>query len=268
RESASRLRLNLLYFNLFILLLSAGLSYWLARRTLQPIEEMIEAQNRFTADASHELRTPITAMRTEVEVSLRDEKLDLKSAKELLGSNLEEIGKLEALSNSLLKLARYDGQNHLELTDISAREIIMAAFKKVEPQARHKNIDFDFNLADLTISVDKSRFQELLTILMENAVKYSPADTKVTIGTKKTDHHISITVADQGVGIKASDLPHVFDRFYRADQSRSKSAGWRKPDGYGLGLSIAKQIVESHHGKISAESKIGHGTTFVITLPI
>jgi len=263
-ESTSRLRLNLLYFNLMILLISAGLSYWLARRTLQPIEEMIEAQNRFTADASHELRTPITAMKTEVEVGLRDEKLDLENAKDLLGSNLEEIGKLEALAGSLLKLARYDGKNKLELGEVSVREVIMEAFKKIEPQAKRKNIDFDFDLSEATIKADRSRLKELIVILLDNAVKYSPSGTKVVIGAKKTDHHAEITVIDQGMGMKQTDLPHIFDRFYRADQSRSKD----KTDGYGLGLSIAKQIAESHHGKIAVESVVGHSTTFTVTLPI
>lgn len=263
-ESTQHLQLNLFYFNLLILLLSSGLSYWLARKTLQPIEEMIEAQNRFTADASHELRTPITALKTEIEVGLRDGNLSLEEAKKLLNSNLEEIDKLESLSTNLLKLARFDGQNHLELAELSLKEIIHEAYKKIEKLAIKKQIDFEFNLEDLTVKADATRIKELFVTLMDNAIKYSPEATMVKASAIKSGHHAIIKISDHGAGIKASDMPHIFDRFYRADQSRAKN----KADGYGLGLSIAKQIVENHHGTITAESKPDHGTTFTITLPI
>ena len=263
-ESTQHLRLNLLYFNLLILLLSSGLSYWLARRTLRPIEEMIEAQNRFTADASHELRTPITALKTEIEVGLRDGHLNLEEARKLLNSNLEEIDKLEALSTSLLKLARYDGANHLELTQLSLKEVTNEAYKKVEKLAVKKQIDFEFHLEDISLKADSARLKEMFATLMENAIKYSPGVTKVKVAATKSGHHAVIKISDQGVGIKATELPHIFDRFYRADQSRTKN----KADGYGLGLSIAKQIAENHHGQIEADSRPGHGTTFTITLPI
>lgn len=261
-ESAAHLKLNLLYFNLLILLISAGVSYWLARRTLQPIEEMMEAQNRFTADASHELRTPITALKTEIEVGLRDEKLDLTASKALLKSNLEEIAKLEALSGSLLKIARHDTGNHLELAQNNLREITMEAFRSVEKLAVKKQIDFQFHLDDVFAKVDRSRIKEMFVILMDNAIKYSPAQREVSVTIKKDNNQALITISDQGYGIKASDLPYIFNRFYRADSSRAKD----KADGYGLGLSIAKQIVDSHKGKIIAESKIGRGTTFIVTL--
>jgi len=110
-ESNNHLKTNLIYFNLIIFILAGAASYYLARRTLKPIEEMVDLQNRFTADASHELRTPLTAMKTEIEVAMRDKNVKLSDTKQLLKSNLEEIGKLEVLSNSLLRLANYDGVN-------------------------------------------------------------------------------------------------------------------------------------------------------------
>lgn len=267
-ESNDRLRLNLIYFNLLILLLSSGISYFLARRTLRPIEESMEAQNRFTADASHELRTPLTAMRTEIEVILRGNKLELPAAKKLLESNLEEIEKLESLSNALLVLSRYQGEPKKSFTNVSLEEILVEAYEKVESMANKKSINIKCHpelgsgSGHIEINGDKQSLIELFVILLDNAVKYSPADSKIIIDIAKEHNHVIIRIKDHGLGIKASDLPHIFDRFYRADSSRSKE----KIDGYGLGLSIAKRIVELHDGTISVTSKPDKGSEFTVKL--
>lgn len=259
-ESKLNLRTDLIYFNLLILVLSAIISYFFAQRTLQPIEEAMEAQSRFTADASHELRTPLTAMKSEIEVSLRDKKLVLNSAKKLLQSNLEEIGKLEVLSTSLLKLTRSGNDNRESFSEVSLEDVLIESYEKVEGLTQKKKIKFETKLSNISISGDRQSLVELFVIFLDNAIKFSPENSKIIISLNRVKHHILVSIKDHGIGIRSSDLPHIFDRFYCANSSRSKE----QCEGYGLGLSIAKQIVDLHRGEIIVQSKPGKGTTFTI----
>lgn len=278
-ESTDNLRNNLIYYNLLILILSSAAGYFLARKTLQPLEETMEAQSRFTADASHELRTPITAMRAEIEVALRDKKFNFNMAKELLESNLEETSKLESLSNALLKLTNSQKDIKKSFHEIHLSDLIIESYEKVESLADHKSIKFETNLysqhkeeksvkgnasADVEIQGDKQSLIELFMILLDNAIKYSPEKSTIKISVVMTDGHVLVKIKDQGIGIKAYDLPHIFDRFYRADHSRNKE----KVAGYGLGLSIAKNIAELHGGSISVKSEPGKGSEFSVKLII
>lgn len=262
--SSNRLKLNLIYFNLLILVLSSGASYFLAKRTLRPIEEMVDAQNRFTADASHELRTPLTAMKTEIEISMRDKSLSVSDVRQLLGSNLEEIGKLEYLSGALLKLARFKDDLKKDFRPVEIAEVIKEATEKASKLANEKSISIEGKVKKLQVLGDRQSLVELLIILLDNAIKYSPEKSTISIEAFTKDKQVVMTVTDEGQGIKASDLPHIFDRFYRADTSRNKE----KIAGYGLGLAIAKQIVELHGGTISAESHPGQGSVFTIKIPL
>lgn len=258
-ESKKRLTINLIYFNLLILILSSVASYFLAKWTLKPIKESMEGQNRFTADASHELRTPLTAIRSEIEVGLRDKKLTIADSRKLLTSNLEEISKLETLSKALLKLANGE-EGLIKFKEVSLEEVIIEAYEKVAKLAEAKKIEFDNQLADIQISGDKSSLVELFVILLDNAIKYSPTKSNIECRILNVDDKVCVKIIDHGIGIKASDLPHIFDRFYRADLSRSKE----KADGYGLGLSIAKRIVEMHKASILINSTPGKGSEFVV----
>lgn len=262
-ESNNHLKINLFYFNLLVLLLSSGAGYLLARKSLSPIEEAMEAQKRFTADASHELRTPLTAMRSEIEVSLRSKYFNLSDAKKLLKSNLEETEKLESLSSALLKFARLE-DGKIEKKNIPLEETIVSAYEKVESLAKAKSIEFDNEFIGVNIQGDSRMLTELFVILLDNAIKYSSEKSKINIVMVADGKMVEIRVKDSGVGIKASDLPYVFNRFYRADSSRSKE----KVDGYGLGLSIAKSIVDLHNGTISVTSKPGKGSVFTVRLPL
>lgn len=261
KESLGQLKSNLVYFNLLILFMSSAASYYLARWTMRPIEDALESQNRFTADASHELRTPLAAMRTEIEVALRDEKLSLADAKNFLKSNIEEIAKLESLSDSLLKLARYkEGEKILEKVSLS--EVITEAYQRVESLAQHKKIVFKNKLNDSVVVADKQSLVELFVILLDNAIKYSERDKTIKIQISEEAKRPTVRIIDEGIGIKAGELDHIFERFYRADTSRTKA----KANGYGLGLSLAKQIVELHSGKISVKSTPGKGSEFTVQL--
>lgn len=258
----AQVRRNLIFFNLLTLFLGGAASYLLARHTLHPIEEALERQSRFTADASHELRTPLTAMQTETEVALRDPKLTREQAIDLLQSNLEEVGKLRALSDGLLRLAHQNG-NDLPQEQINLEHVVAAAVSRVSKSAEHKKVKLQVNTANAAIRGDLESLTELVVILLDNAIKYSSPNTAVTIKALRQGRVASVIISDQGIGIKASDLPHIFDRFYRADSSRSKL----QVDGYGLGLSIAQQIVQLHQGSIDAKSTPNLGTTFTVKFP-
>lgn len=259
-ESRGRLKQRLILTNVVIIALGAIGSYWFARRTLQPIDESVERQGRFISDASHELRTPLTAIQTETEVGLRDPKLTLKEAKALLESNLEEAKRLSALTSSLLELS--SGQQTLRLEPVQLSEVVTRALAQVEPARAGAKTEITVAVADEAVLGSAPQLEELFVILLDNAIKYSSSGAQVSVIAKQQGRQVTITVHDTGVGITADDLPHIFDRFYRADASRSK----RHIQGHGLGLSIAKQIVDTHGGHIAATSKPGHGTTFIVRL--
>jgi signal transduction histidine kinase len=261
-ESRQRILLQIIYANLLIVAAGGLASYALARRTLQPIEEAHQAQVRFTADASHELRTPLTAMKTEIEVALREPKLSKEQVKELLSSTVEEIDKLETLSTALLTLAHAEDKA-IAISNCKVEEIIRDAALRVRRKAKKHNITVEEVPLNLQVHGECTTLVELVIILLDNAVKYSPEDSAIRVVTKAKNDQVEIAVHDEGQGIKASDVPHIFQRFYRADTSRTK----QKTSGYGLGLSIAKQIVDRHNGTIDVVSVLGKGSTFTVTLP-
>lgn len=263
QQSENSLKVNLVLLNIGTLLLGAVLSYEFARRSLQPIEEAFEAQGRFTADASHELRTPLTAMQTSIEVGLRNPKLTLDGAKTLLGDTLDEVKKLSALSNGLLKLTRPDGGD-MPKVPVQLNKVTIEAVDQLELAASNKHILIQNDVGKEQVLGDRVSLKELVVILLDNAIKYSSEKTTITLTSKPQGKFVYLSVADQGVGMKAIDAEHIFDRFYRADQSRSRD---HHVEGYGLGLSIAQKVAEAHGGTIEVRSKPGDGSTFTIKLP-
>jgi signal transduction histidine kinase len=260
----SRLQANLILINIFILLGGGMLSYVLARRTLKPIEEMHEAQSRFTADASHELRTPIAAMRLENELALDDDSLTIKDARELLKSNIEELDKLTKLSEGLLQLAQLDNDS-IKTQSIKVRSIVVQAVERITSESKAKKQTIVTKKIDGgIIAVNEVAAVEALVTILDNAVKYSPNKSEIHVTTKRSKTALEISVKDSGVGIPENAQAHIFDRFYRADDSRNKETA----DGYGIGLSIAKSVVESHGGTISVESSVGSGSIFTISFPV
>ena len=256
---------NLVATNLLILIMAGLASFFLAKMTLKPIEEMFDLQNRFTADASHELRTPLSAMKLEIEVALRDKKLNESQSKKVLKSNLEEIDKLEKLSNALLQLAQYQsGQTKLQFENILTKIVVGEALDRVRINSDNKKIKIISKIETKNIFGDQASLIQLMTIFLDNAIKYSKNGSTINVNIFEADKMAVIRVKDKGIGIMALDLPHIFDRFYRADQSRSKE----KNDGYGLGLSIAKQIIDMHSGLVNVESSPVTGTIFTVKIPL
>jgi len=257
-----RVLLKLATFNGIILVFSAAAAYFLAGKTLAPIESALEKQKRFIADASHELRTPLAASRTSIEVALRKKRLSQKEAKMILKSNLEDTESLISLTNNLLSLTRYE-HNSLLTQSVIIKEIIHNAVKKILPLAKDKKIMIKIKADKTMIKGNREALEKMLVNFLDNAVKYTPKGGKVKISTENQSKYLLINIKDTGIGIPAKDLPHIFDRFYRVDQSRSKDI-----TGFGLGLSVAKKIIEIHRGSITVKSKPKKGTHFTIRLPL
>ena len=264
-ELQHRELLNLLRFNLAVLAFGGGASFFLARRTLSPLEAAMESQGRFTGDASHELRTPLTAMRSEIEVALRETKLSTSDARELLKSNLEEVVKLENLSQSLLQLARFGPQSgKFERVEHDLSEPVKDAVLRTEKVAAARGISIEAEIKHILIHGNTASLTELFVTLLDNAVKYGRPNGAIHLIMKSNSKEAIISIQDDGIGIKAEELPHIFDRFYRADSSRSKDT----TDGYGLGLALASQIASAHNGAITAISAEGVGSTFTVRIPL
>lgn len=255
--------LKLLLLNILMLAGGGLLSVFLAKKSLRPLEEALEAQSRFSSDAAHELRTPLTSMQSEIEVALRDKKLTTAQAKETLNSILEEIHGLDGLTSALLRLSTYD-KGQIEHKNVKIFEVLSKAKERVEKSAQMKNIKLSLPKTKSMTNGDKDQLIEVFVVLFDNAIKYGKDDMNIDIEVEEHHKQLIVSVKDRGYGIANKDLAHIFDRFYRADESRAK----QKVSGFGLGLSLAKNIVEAHGGDIGCESIIGEGSTFRIKLPL
>lgn len=259
RKASNQMILSLVYINIVVFVAGGLGSYFLARRTLRPIAEAHESQSRFTSDASHELRTPLAAMKTELEVNLRDPKLEIIEARELLESNLEEVNKLIQLSEMLLHLSRLDHEK-LEVDTIDL-PIMLDEILKRYPRDR-KRFEITSRKKATTLA-NGAAINELMGILIDNAIKYSPEKSPILIRVFEQRGQIGFEIKNSGKPIPEEKLPKLFDRFYRADTSRTNGA----KKGYGLGLSIAKKIIDVHHGELTVSSS-EEATTFTFLLQI
>lgn len=262
-EGRQSLLMKLIIINALNLCIGALFCYYLARLSLRPLRESMMAQVQFVSNASHELRTPLTALQTMNEVALRDKKLSLTQAKHVLQQNIDEVAGLRKLADGLLRLAKY-GVQPLALRETQVQEIIADAVNQVLKAAQAKNIIIDTQVNDMVIRADKDSLSIALAAILDNAIKYSQSNSTVRVRSVKKGNEAHIIVSDSGIGIAGADLPHIFERFYRADESRSKQDS---VNGYGIGLSIVQKIVEQHKGIISVQSSRGKGATFTLHLP-
>lgn len=262
-EGRHHLIFRLVFINLLVLIAGSAFSYWLARRTLEPIESNMEAQNQFVSDASHELRTPLTALQTTNEVALRKKKLSTQEAKKILEYNVAEVLKLKTLTDNLLRLAKHDSAP-FQLQTVRLQEVATDAINQVMQAAITKNITIEDKVKNISVQGDKPNLTQAVSVLLDNAIKYSEKGSKVSLEVYARGKQVHIRVRDKGVGITKKDLPHIFDRFYRADQSRNK----QQAEGYGIGLALAQKIITSHGGEITVKSTEGKGTIFTILLPL
>jgi len=222
-------------------------------------------QQQFIADVSHELRTPLTVLRGSLEVTLEEERAP-EEYREALGNALLEVRHLARLSQNLLFLVRGESGRitlsfaNMDLTRLVAdlaRELVVAAAD------RDLTVSADIPEKPITAFVDADRFRQVFHNLFENAMRYTPAGGSIRVRVASVPGEARMEVSDTGIGIPEPDLPFVFERFFRSDRARRAYTG-----GSGLGLSIARWIVDAHKGKITVESTVGKGTTFTVTLPL
>lgn len=251
---------QLLSMNIFVLFIGGFVSYYLARRSLIPIRKAHEAQSRFTSDASHELRTPLAVMKTELEVAISDEKATVKELKDVLRSNLEEVDKLSKLSEMLLSISRIDDSG-LKFGAVNINKVTKEVIKDFGKPA--ERITLNSKKQQIVFGNDVA-IADIIKILIDNALLYSPIDSKIDITIFSKEEYAIFEISNSGAGISADKLPLVFNRFYRADSSRTN--GQHK--GYGLGLALAKNLTELHNGTLSASSIPNKVTKFTLKLPL
>lgn len=231
---------------------------------LDRLEAAFVAQQRFVADASHELRTPLTTIQGNVDFLRRNPDLPLLDRTEALDDVASEAERMGRLVNGLLALARADAGRHLNRVPVQLRPVIDHCFHQVQSLARSRNLSVELILNRLEpgarVLADADRLSELFMAFLDNAVKYNSPNGTIRLVASTEGRTHRILISDTGPGIASSDLPHIFERFYRSPQARSE-------DGTGLGLAIAKWITSEHGGAISVESRVGNGTTFTIMLP-
>jgi heavy metal sensor kinase len=232
---------------------------------LSRIETAFLRVTQFTADASHELRTPISLIRTEAEIALRKSRTD-EEYRDALFHILTEAETTSSMVEKLLSLARADsGSQALEIRPVDLRKIVVKAAGEWRTVASFRTVGFTETVTseDLRVAGDKTALQQLLNILLDNAIKYTPAPGGVSLSLEERGDRAVLKVIDSGIGIAPEDQTRIFERFYRADKARSRELG-----GAGLGLAIALWIVQQHHGSISVESALGKGSTFEVHLPL
>jgi heavy metal sensor kinase len=229
---------------------------------LHRLERGVQDKRRLVADASHELRTPLAAMRSELDVALRYGRLQ-PEAVEVLESAREEVERMGRTVEDLLTLARFD-EGRLELLPrpFALGPVIREVAAELGPIAADKQVTIVMDTDDSVVTADRERVRQVVTNLVDNAVRYSHPGGEVKVATWRRDGDVGIRVEDAGVGIPSPALPRVFDRFFRVDRART-----RTPGGSGLGLAIAQEIVAAHGGRVWAESDEGRGSRFTVALP-
>ena len=244
-------------------ILSLLASLYLARVSVKPLLESMQRQQSFVENASHELRTPLAVLQNRLETLFRKPEATIMESSESIASSLEEVRNMRLLTTNLLNLARRDDGIKPELGEVQP-EFFNTIFTNYEMIATENHKVFRFeNRIKRTIITDKLLLKQLMTILFDNAVKYTEEDGEINFVITATDRNLYLTVSDDGIGISQADKKKIFDRFYRVDKARTRQKG-----GFGLGLSLAKQIVDALRGSISVKDNKPHGTIFEVKIAI
>ncbi|MCB9098439.1 MAG: HAMP domain-containing protein [Anaerolineales bacterium] len=239
-------------------------------KMLDRLEAGFEQQKRFIGDASHEMRTPLTILKGDVEVALNRPR-SAAEYRETLEMVNQTTNRLTGLVEELLLLARADNKQYpLRLEEIDLSELLAGEIRRLAPRAREKNIPLDLKAPPtLFMTADPDKLARLFTNLIDNAIKYGEPGDAVKVVVTPRPHQVQVDVTDTGPGIPPEHLPHLFDRFYRVDKARTrKLSASSEVGGAGLGLSIAQWLAQAHHGAIHVASEVGRGTTFTVRLPL
>lgn len=261
KNMLSNLIITFIYVGVLALFIIFLISLYFANRAIKPVSEAWEKQNRFIADASHELKTPLTVINTNADVLLSHSDSTIGEEKKWIYYIKDEAQRMTRLTNDLLLLARLDnGNNEMQKTEFSLSETVETVILTMEAVLYENNLKFTSDIAGgIKICGNPDSIKQLVMILMDNAVKYTPKGGTIGIVLKKKEGKSVLTVSNTGQPLPHEERKRIFDRFYRADESRTRSSG-----GYGLGLAIAYSICRSHGGHISAESADGKNIFTVV----
>lgn len=248
---------------LVLLILIFLISLYFANKAIKPVTQAWNKQKQFVADASHELKTPLAAINTNIDVLLSNGDKTITSQEKWLQYMKKEVRRLSELTGNLLFMAKMDGDVPIEKMKGSLSELVESSVLNLEAVAFEKGVKLDYDIEkDIFINMNSAQITRLTLILLDNAIKYSPRNETVTVFLKKiSKDQAALSVHNVGEPIPAEDIERIFDRFYRVDKSRSTS-------GYGLGLAMAKEIAGIHKGKISVESSAENGTEFTVVLTL
>jgi signal transduction histidine kinase len=246
-----------------VLVIVMVVGFFLTKKTLQPIQESMKKQNRFIADASHELRTPLAVMKTGIDISLRRKNLSSDDARKMLEGTLKEVNLLTALSNDLLSISK-GHLSDITYEKIYLPDILQRKIERLKNIAERKNISLTLSGSapkDKFIMGNDFMLSQAFYNLIHNALVYTPDGGEVRVSYGVRQNYFTVSIADTGIGIPKEALPHIFEPFYRVDNSD-------EANGSGLGLSIVKSHVEMHNGTVGARSEIGKGTVMTVSLPV
>jgi len=229
---------------------------------LEKLDKSFSSHQQFIHDMSHELRTPLTILKGELEVTLKKVRSQ-KEYESILHSSLEEMNKISRIIENLLMLARFDNKDvSLKIKPLDLNQSIQNILDDIKILLEQKVIQINFSGQEsIILEADESQLRQAILNILDNAIKYTAQNCKIFVTTEKSSNTAKIKISDTGIGIAKENLPFIFDRFYRVDKSRNTN-------GFGLGLSITKSIIETHKGKIEVESQPNQGTTFTISLPL
>ena len=266
RDNTTRMTIiySLVGFNLGIFVIGIFVSRSLAKLTLAPIERAMMKQTQFIFDASHELKTPLTAILVRNEVALRKKSLPEEKAREVIEKNIEEILKMKELTASMLDVARENGEPE-KSTEINVPEFLADLQEKLAPVARERGvkIETEMNLGkNLRVSAAKNTLEQILTIFTDNAMKYS-GEKIIYLRAGRRGKNVAFSVKDNGVGVKKEDQKRIFERFYQVDVARTRT---EDKTSHGLGLAIAKNLAERQGYKIALRSSEGRGAEFEVVV--
>lgn len=265
-EARSELALTLFAVNGVLLAGAIGLSYILAGITLHPIQQAYEKQRRFLSDASHELRTPLAILQTDLENELSEKHIK-ENDKERAESYLEEVKRMGSIVKDLLLISRLDTEDskntHIESVDFSA--LAATTITRLTPYAQKNEITLTSKLPELPVIIQANteHVSQAIMNLIKNGIDYNKEKGSVTVSMNIEKSTATLIIVDTGVGIPKEDLAKIFDRFYRADASRTRSTG-----GSGLGLSIVQSIAKTYNGSVELKSKESHGSTAYLSFPL
>jgi two-component system OmpR family sensor kinase len=223
------------------------------------VEEALLTQRRFVADASHELRTPLTTIRGNIELLRREPPIDAKERSDVLGDTKDEAERLIRLVNQLLVLARVDAGRALRRDPLPIKPLLEDSCRQTKLLDPDRTITCEAP-PDAAVLADRDALKQVMLILLDNALVHTPPGASINVSSAATDGRVTISVRDTGTGIPPQLLPHIFERFYRGEVSRSGP-------GTGLGLAIAKELVEAQDGGLTVDSQVGQGSVFTVTLP-